>query len=74
MKIAEKLTKQLNSIKYKKMTKTQILEYLSLAPEELDLLKFVQWLELYSEGTFYVEKGKRPTFKNRFNLETRSKK
>lgn len=56
------------------MTKTQILEYLSLAPEELDLLKFVQWLELHGEGTFYVEKGKRPTLKNRFNLETRSKK
>lgn len=56
------------------MTKTQILEYLSFAPEELDLLKFVQWLELYSEGTFYVEKGKRPEIRNKFDLSFRGKK
>lgn len=56
------------------MTKTQILEYLSFAPEELDLLKFAQWLELYSEGAFYVEKGKRPEIKNKFDISLRSRK
>lgn len=56
------------------MTKTQILEYLSSAPEELNLLKFVQWLELYSEGTFYVEKGKRPETRNKFDMGLRGKK
>jgi len=56
------------------MTKTKILEYLSLAPEELDLLKFVQWLELNSEGAFYVNKGKRPEIRNKFDLGLRSKK
>lgn len=72
--MAEKLTKQLDSIKYKKMTKTQILEYLSFAPEELDLLKFVQWLELHGESTFYVEKGKKPEIKNKFDISFRGKK
>lgn len=56
------------------MTKTQILEYLSFAPEELDLLKFVQWLELHGESTFYVEKGKKPEIKNKFDLSFRGKK
>lgn len=56
------------------MTKTQILEYLSFAPEELDLLKFVQWLELYSEGVFHVEKGKRPEIRNKFDISLKGRK
>ena len=56
------------------MNKTKILEYLSLAPEELDLLKFVQWLELHSDGAFHVNKGKRPEVKNKFDMGARNKK
>lgn len=57
-----------------KMTKSRIIEYLALAPEELDLLKFVQWLELHSVGVFHVYKGGRPVNQNKFDLNLRRKK
>jgi hypothetical protein len=50
----------------KEIEKTKILQYLQFAQNEIDLLHFVQWLEVNSDGLFHVNKGKRPKEKNNY--------
>lgn len=42
------------------ISKEKILGYLEYASDAVDIYKFLSWLEVMSDGDFYVTKGKKP--------------
>ena len=58
----------------KEIEKTRILQYLQFAQKEVDLLHFAEWLEVYSDGLFHINRGKRPKERNNYFVNDRKEK
>ena len=42
------------------ISKERILGYLEYASDQVDVYKLTRWLEVMSDGEFYITEGKRP--------------
>jgi hypothetical protein len=53
------------------ISKERILGYLEYASEKVDAYKLSRWLEVMSDGKFYVNEGKRPNLSISSQLKRR---